>query len=243
MQYNFQNTHKQLALLIDPDKTNHALLSDLCKTAQSANVDIILVGGSLLIKDIDITMQTIKDACDLPVYIFPGHPNQVSFHADGILFLSLISGRNPEFLIGNHIISSLQLKKSTLDVFPVGYILIDGGNTTSVEYISNTKPIPGDKNDIAASTAVAGELLGLKAIYLEAGSGAKSPVNQSMIATVKENLDIPLIVGGGIRTKDHLHKAYNSGADIVVIGTAIEEQNQLLQDFCLVRDSLNKNQG
>ena len=164
---------------------------------------------------------------------------QISNDADGILFLSLISGRNPEYLIGNHVVAAPLLKKSKLEILPTGYILIESGNLTSVEYISNTLPIPANKVDIAVATAIAGEMLGNKLIYLEAGSGAKYHVNKNIISKVKENINIPLIVGGGIKTNEEISEVCKAGADIVVIGTAIEKEPDLLKNFSEIVHSFN----
>jgi putative glycerol-1-phosphate prenyltransferase len=161
------------------------------------------------------------------VILFPGNASQFTPKADALMYLSLISGRNPDYLIGQHVLSSISIKKSWLKVVPVGYMLIESGRMTSVEYISNTKPIPSNKSEIAVCTAVAGELLGMQSIYLEAGSGADHPVPAEMIKAVKKNISIPLIVGGGIRTVEALKNAYASGADVVVVGNILEEKPEL----------------
>lgn len=228
---NITTNKKSLALLIDPDKHNKDSLISLIELTKKHTPDLLLVGGSLLFADVSKTIQLIKEHTNIPIYIFPGNQLHVSNNADGILFLSLISGRNPEFLIGNHILAAPKLKASKLEVVPTGYILVDCGKQTSVAYMSNTTPIPYDKNDIAIATAQAGELLGLKVIYLEGGSGAKQPVSESMIHAVKSQLDIPLIVGGGIRTSHDLKNALNAGADMVVIGNCIENEPEKLEAF------------
>jgi putative glycerol-1-phosphate prenyltransferase len=222
---------KKIAVLIDPDKHNESTLSKIAEISQKDGADFFLVGGSLLFSAIDDTVNRIKQCSDLPVLLFPGNVLQITDKADGILLLSLISGRNPELLIGNHVIAAPLLKKSMLEIIPTGYMLIDGGNTTSVEYMSNTKPIPADKTDIAVATALAGELTGLKTIYLEAGSGAKHPVNGDMIQKVKRNVRIPIIVGGGIRDTKTLTHICNAGADVIVIGTAFEKNPDVLKSF------------
>ncbi|MEA3317761.1 MAG: geranylgeranylglyceryl/heptaprenylglyceryl phosphate synthase, partial [Bacteroidota bacterium] len=191
---------KLFALLIDPDKYSDTDLIRVIKNANKSDVDLIFVGGSLLSTSIDKTIETIKNNTTIPVILFPGSVLQISSKADAILLLSLISGRNPDLLIGNHVIAASQIKKSKLDVIPTGYILVNGGKSTSVEYMSNTKPIPADKTDIAIATAMAGEMLGLKTIYLEAGSGADNSLKTEMIKKVKQNINIPLIVGGGLNT-------------------------------------------
>ena len=220
---NNYNKHKLFSLLIDPEKYDQQSLDHIIKLANSTGVDFILVGGSLLSDTLERTIQLIKNNTDIPVVLFPGNLMQVSRHADGILFLSLISGRNPELLIGNHVLAANMIKKSGLEVIPTGYILINGENKSSVEYISNTKPIPGDKPDIIASTAIAGELLGHRLIYLESGSGANQSVYPQVIKYVKKHINIPLVVGGGLKTPNDVKKVCSAGADIVVVGNAIEE--------------------
>ncbi len=213
-----------LAALIDPDKFEDKVVTKIIDAANNSQIDLIFVGGSLVQTDITATISVIKARTNVPVLIFPGSVLQVSNKADGILLISLISGRNPEYLIGNHVIAANFIKQSNIEVIPTGYIIVESGNMTSVEYISNTKPIPYNKYDIAISTAIAGELLGLKLIYLEAGSGAKNKINTKMISEVKKNISIPLIVGGGINNKSDFIEAQNAGADIVVIGTAFEKE-------------------
>ncbi|PLX11901.1 MAG: geranylgeranylglyceryl/heptaprenylglyceryl phosphate synthase [Marinilabiliales bacterium] len=225
------NNKKIFALLIDPDKHTSQTLHQLSKNAQESSVDLILVGGSLLNNDIDSSIEIIKKNTSIPTLLFPGNLLQISNKADGILLLSLISGRNPDLLIGNHVIASSHIKRSQLEVLPTGYILIEGGKSTSVEYMSNTKPIPSDKTDIAVATAIAGEMLGLRYIYLEAGSGAYNSVNTNMIRRVKENINIPLIVGGGFKTEAEIIQSANSGADILVVGSSIEQKPELLPEL------------
>lgn len=228
----FGRKKKQFAVLLDPDKNlDNEKLSRIIKNAEQANVDYFFVGGSLISNSLDRLIERVKAQTELPVIIFPGHAIQVSAKADAILFLSLISGRNPEFLIGNHVISAPFIKKTNLEVIPTGYMLIESGIQTSVEYMSNSKPIPHNKNDIAVATALAGEMLGNKLIYLEAGSGAQHGVSAEMISQVKKSISVPLIVGGGLRTKQDIYKAFDAGADIVVIGTAIENNPDLINRF------------
>ncbi|MFO7827686.1 MAG: geranylgeranylglyceryl/heptaprenylglyceryl phosphate synthase [Bacteroidales bacterium] len=219
---------KLFALLIDPDHHNDQSIIELVQNANQSKVDLIFVGGSLLNSSINQSLQLIKKNTSLPVVLFPGSLLQVSSEADGILLLSLISGRNPDLLIGNHVIAASHIKKSRLEVLPTGYILVEGGKSTSVEYMSNTKPIPADKTDIAVATAIAGEMLGLKLIYLEAGSGAKSSLADEMIRQVKNNINIPLIVGGGIKNEQDIQRIINAGADIIVAGTILEKDSSLL---------------
>ena len=219
---------KLFALLIDPDKYSNKKLIQVIDSANKSKVDLILVGGSLISNSIDETTRIIKENTDIPVILFPGNVLQITSRADAILLLSLISGRNPDLLIGNHVIAASNIKQSKLDVIPTGYILVDGGNITSVEYMSNTKPIPSDKTDIAVATAMAGEMLGLKTIYLEAGSGANNSLKIEMIKKVKQNINVPLIVGGGLNTPEDIKNTIKAGADIVVIGTAIENDISIL---------------
>lgn len=213
---------KLFALLLDPDKCDSQHLNKLLSIASESGVSMLMVGGSLVNANVDQFISEIKKCTNLPVVLFPGNALQFSAKADAILFLSLISGRNPDFLIGNHVIVSGAIKRSGVEVIPTGYILIDGGVQTSVQYMSSTMPIPSTKTDIAVATALAGEQLGLKLIYLEAGSGAKQPVPVEIIKAVKNEISVPLIVGGGLRTPEQVNAAWNAGADMVVVGNALE---------------------
>ena len=225
-------SRKKLAVLIDPDKPSDAQVLSIVEKAKAADVDFFFVGGSLLVTDsLDHCIKLIKANCDIPVLIFPGNSLQISKYCDGFLLLSLISGRNPEMLIGRHVIAAPYLKLYGNEIIPTGYMLIDSGKATSVSYMSDTTPIPHDKDDIAMCTALAGEMLGLKLIYLEAGSGALMPVSTSMISKVSQMIKIPLIVGGGIRTPEAAADAVKAGADIIVIGTAFEKEPELLNKF------------
>ena len=227
----FSSNEKQLAILIDPGKYGVDCLVNLLQIMQQKPPHYILVGGSTTSSSLDETINLIRQYLDVPVILFPGNASQFTPKADALMYLSLISGRNPDYLIGQHVLSSISIKKSGLKVVPVGYMLIESGRMTSVEYISNTKPIPSNKAEIAVCTAVAGELLGMQAIYLEAGSGADRPVPAEMIAAVKKNISIPLIVGGGIRTVEALKNAYASGADVVVVGNILEEKPELYHEL------------
>lgn len=223
---------KYFAWLIDPDKYQTDILVKNLQNAEVNGVDFILVGSSLLTTNkFGQCLDLIKAHCRLPVTLFPGSSLQISEKADGFLLLSLISGRNPDLLIGRHVEVAPRLKKSNLEIIPTGYMLIDGGGTTTASYISNTRPIPGHKDEIAMCTAEAGELLGLKLIYMDCGSGAQSPVRPSMIRSVKNNVSLPLVVGGGIKNVEDIRKAYLAGADVVVIGNAIENDPALLPGF------------
>ncbi len=227
----FASNKKQLAILIDPGKYGVDCLVNLLQIMQQKPPHYVLVGGSTTSSSIDDTIKLVRQYLSIPVILFPGNASQFTPKADALMYLSLISGRNPDYLIGQHVLSSISIKKSALKVIPVGYMLIESGRMTSVEYISNTKPIPSNKFEIAVCTAVAGELLGMRSIYLEAGSGAERPVPAEMISAVKKNISVPLIVGGGIRTVEALKNAYTSGADVVVLGNILEEDPELYKDF------------
>ncbi|MBN2612060.1 MAG: geranylgeranylglyceryl/heptaprenylglyceryl phosphate synthase [Bacteroidales bacterium] len=229
---------KKFVLLIDPDKHDEASLKNLAGLIRASAVDFIFIGGSLVSGRLDKTVVKLKELTQIPVLLFPGNLLQLTDKADAILLLSLISGRNPDYLIGNHVLAAPFLKKSNLEVIPTGYILVSGENQSSVEYISNTKPIPPDKTDIATATAIAGEMLGNRLIYLEAGSGACKRVPAGMITAVKNNISVPLIVGGGLRTPEDVREAYLSGADMVVVGTAIENNPDLLVEMSRVSNHI-----
>ncbi len=221
---------KQLAVLIDPDSlhSEDALLA-LIKNCEDQKVDMLLVGGSLITNGFwDRCIELIKANTSIPLVLFPGNVMQTHKAADAILFLSMISGRNPDLLIGKHVLAAPLLKKSGIEVIPTGYMIVDGGNITSVMYMSNTTPLPSDKDSIAACTALAGEMLGLKVIYMDAGSGAKNPISASMIAEVKAQISGPLFIGGGIKTTAQAIDACNAGADIIVVGNAIEKDPSLV---------------
>jgi phosphoglycerol geranylgeranyltransferase len=213
-------------LLIDPDKIDKIKFPAFIKEAAAAGVDAFLVGGSLMLSnEFDEALKTIKENTKTPVIIFPGSVSQVSSIADAILFLLLISGRNPDHLIGNQVIAAPIIKRMGLEAISTGYMLIDGGNVTSAEYMSNTKPIPREKVDIAVAHALAAELIGLKMLYLEAGSGAKQSVPDEMIKKVTQYCSLPVIVGGGIRTPEEAQNKIKAGASFVVTGTIIEQNS------------------
>ncbi len=214
---------KLLAILLDPDKTSLEKLPEIASRINNLNANFIFVGGSFVENGItDLFVETLKKYTLLPIVLFPGDFSQLTNHADALLFLSLLSGRNPEYLIEQQIKSVPFLKNSVLEIIPTGYILIDGGTKSSVLKVSDTKPISQKNIELAVDTAVAGMYKGKQLIYLEAGSGAKVPVNPQLISAVKKHITIPLIVGGGIKTKKQLNNAYENGADLVVIGTAFE---------------------
>ncbi|HZH36731.1 MAG TPA: geranylgeranylglyceryl/heptaprenylglyceryl phosphate synthase [Flavisolibacter sp.] len=223
---------KSFVVLIDPDKVTSSSLSSLLDIANGAGVDYFFVGGSLVISDhLDACILQIKKESRIPVILFPGSPSQVSQHADALLYLSLISGRNPELLIGQHVISAPFVKKSGLEIISTGYMVIDGGAPTTVSYISGAAPIPADKAEIALCTAMAGEMLGKKLIYMDAGSGAKKPITEEMIALVAKNIDVPLVIGGGIRDAEKAYLNCKAGADVIVVGNAIEKEPSLLEEI------------
>jgi putative glycerol-1-phosphate prenyltransferase len=188
---------------------------------------------------LDNVLEVLKKETKIPLILFPGNSLQLSYKADAILFLSLISGRNPELLIGHHVISAPYLKLSPLEIISTGYMLIDGGVDTTVSYMSNTNPIPKDKEDIAACTAVAGEMLGLKTIFLDAGSGAKYPVSKDMIETIRGSVEVPIITGGGIRNPEKAFQNVSAGADVVVVGNAVENDPTLIQEMAAAVRSQN----
>ena len=223
---------KSFAVLIDPDKVNKPMLDELVELSVAAKVDYLLVGGSLVISNhLDECVQQIKQNCSIPIILFPGSPSQVSKYADALLYLSLISGRNPELLIGQHVVSAPFVKQSGLEIMPTGYIVVDGGAPTTVSYISNASPVPADKNEIAMCTAMAGEMLGMKLIYMDSGSGAKRPITESMIKAVADQIEVPLIVGGGILQPEKAYLNCKAGADVIVVGNAIEKDASLIKEM------------
>ena len=229
---------KLFAVLIDPDKFDS---TDVIERSKNAAVDLILVGGSILSSgNFENCIQIIKKSTSIPLVIFPGNILQISPNADAILLLSLISGRNPELLIGKHVVAAPLLKSSKLEILPTGYMLIESGKQTTALYMSNTNPIPYEKNDIASCTALAGEMLGHKLIYMDAGSGASKPVSVEMIKQVSSVISIPLIIGGGINSVEKTMDACRAGADVVVVGNAIENDLSLIESLSKTVHSFNK---
>lgn len=215
-------------VLIDPDKQSVNDAVDLARKCQHADVDALLVGGSLLFGPVfEELVQAIKAECDLPTIIFPGSTRQISREADAILFLSLLSSRNPNYIIGDQVISAPILKSIGLEAISTAYLFIEAGNVTSAQYISDTKPMPRDKPDIAIAHALAAEYLGMKMVYLEAGSGAKMSVPEELISALTKYISMPIIVGGGIRTPDEAHKKVKAGASFVVTGNVLEQNRDL----------------
>lgn len=236
------NGSKQIAILIDPETyaNQSSKLVEICKKINLSKLDFVFIGGSTVsTDDFDNCMSILKEHCKVPIVIFPGSPNQISEDADAILLLSLISGRNPDFLIGHHVQVAPLLNKIDLEILPTGYILVDGGNLSSVAYVSQTTPIPQDKTSIVANTALAGIQLGLKNIFIDAGSGAKRAVSPEIIAKVKSTCQVPLIVGGGFKSVAEIKNAFDSGANVVVIGNKIEDDINFLLDLMDLRESIS----
>lgn len=223
---------KQIAVLIDPDKCNKKeQLDEIINKSHFAKIDFLFVGGSTVTREqFENTVSYLKEKSAIPVIIFPGASHQISNKADGLLYLSLISGRNPDYLIGHHVLSANEVYDMDIEVLPTAYILIDGGNQSSVAYVSQTTPIPSDKTNIILNTAKAGILQGKKILFLDAGSGAKKHVPREVISELK-NLDTPIIIGGGISSIESINELHNAGANIVVIGNKIEEDTDFLLDI------------
>jgi len=234
---------KSIAVLVDPDKVeDHSRLLHLIHLASENCVDYFFVGGSLVTSaSLSEVVRKIKENVSIPVVLFPGHSIQVEASADALLFLSLISGRNPELLIGQHVVAAPILKNTRLEVIPTGYMLINSGRITSVAYISNTMPIPDDKYSLAASTALAGQMLGLQTIYIDAGSGAEKEISPRMIAAVRKAITVPLVVGGGINSARKAIAALEAGADMIVVGNALEKNPDLLTEVAEKIYAWNKN--
>jgi putative glycerol-1-phosphate prenyltransferase len=231
---------KSVALLLDPDKTKGESLTRILKIASETRTDYILAGGSLTFIGIDKLILSVKERCNIPVILFPGNLLQLTHEADAILLLSLISGRNPELLIGNHVLAAPYLTDIKEKLISTGYILINCGSKTSVEYMSQTEAIPSDKTDIVVATALAGEMIGMKLIYLEAGSGAEKPVPANIIKAVRENISIPIAVGGGLKTQKEIEETFSAGADLIILGNGVEKNSKLLIDACRIRDSFKQ---
>lgn len=228
-----QEKQKALAVLLDPDKlTSPQMLQDMLRKVNESTVDFIFVGGSLVTEsNFHTCVERIAQQTEKPVVLFPGSPDQINEQADALLFLSLISGRNPDLLIGQHVVAAPRLKHSALEVIPTGYMLVESGRLTTALYVSQTLPLPANKPEIAAATALAGQFLGLQLIYLDAGSGADVAISSSTIEAVRKTVSIPIIVGGGIRSVEQAQSAWNAGADVVVIGTALEQNPEFLSQW------------
>ncbi len=233
---------KLLAVLIDPDKFVRSTGRSFIDSAVKAGVDLFFVGGSLLTHgELDETIIAVKENCNIPVVIFPGSNLHISKEADAILLLSLVSGRNPELLIGQHVTAAPILRKSNIEIISTGYLLIDAGHATTVSYISNTQPIPRNKPEICACTAMASEMLGHQMLYIDAGSGADLPIPSEIISAVSRSVDIPLVVGGGIKTKEAVKTALESGADVIVVGTQLEKRPEFVEQLADLFAEVNSN--
>lgn len=239
MLFSAETTSKQIAVLLDPDRIEFTELESLVNKIESASVDYILLGGSLVDgHSVEEATQEIKKYTKTPIIIFPGSAYQIAESADAILFLSLISGRNPEFLIGQQVIAAPYIKRANINAISTGYMLVDCGAETTASYISGTKPLPYNKPQVAAATALAGEMLGLSTIYIDGGSGAQKTVSQELISAVRSAIDVPLIVGGGIRSKEEILSAFDAGANVVVVGTEIERNPNFLRTIKEIKESL-----
>lgn len=228
---NSKKKKKQVVPLLDPDHYTKNEFEEILINIGQYSVPFILLGGSLVSEYIHEMVAVIKQKTMVPVVLFPGSLLQVANNADAIFLLSLLSGRNPDLLIGNHVLAAPLLKRSNMEIIPTGYILIGDHDNSSVKYISNTQPIPSGKNDIATATAIAGEMIGNKLIYLEGGSGASVPIKSELISEVKSNISVPLIVGGGVKSREEITGAFKAGADVVVIGTAFEKNAKKLKEL------------
>ncbi|MDX9746924.1 MAG: geranylgeranylglyceryl/heptaprenylglyceryl phosphate synthase [Paludibacter sp.] len=237
---NRESGKKMFAVLIDPEKSFERNFASVVAALKVANPDFVFIGGSHTLRSSESIIEILKEEISSDILLFPGDASQFAPNADALLYLSLISGRNPEFLIGQHIKSSLAIADSDIEVIPTAYVLIDGGRLSAVEYFSNTRAIPRDKPDIALSTVMAGELLGMRLTYLEAGSGAAVPVPAELISFVGERILSPLIVGGGITSLNDLSAAYDAGADIIVVGNAFEKNPARIIEFVSWVDEYNK---
>lgn len=240
----FQNLKAEkkhaFALLIDPDSASINQIEYLAMEAKASKVGFVFVGGSIMVSNkVRECVDALHAEGDMPVVLFPGNPNQVVNNADALLFLSLISGRNSELLIGQHVAAAPHIIQSGLEVISTGYMVIDGGVPTTVSYMSHSFPIPNNKPDVALCTAWAGELLGKHVIYMDAGSGAKVPISETMIEKVASNIRLPLIVGGGIKTPEKVQSNCKAGAQVIVVGNAIEKEKGLLKELSLAVNEMN----
>ena len=241
LRHNLRDGRKAFAVLLDPDKVELSSFPFMLAESMRNGVDFFFVGGSLITRYAsDEIIAAIRRHTDIPAILFPGNSLHIEPSADAILLLSLISGRNPELLIGQHVIAAPLLKKSNLEILPTGYMLVESGRATTVSYISNTTPIPHDKPAVAACTAMAGELLGLQIMYLDAGSGAQKTVSPEMIAAVRKSVDTPIIVGGGINTVQKAQAALEAGADVIVVGNGIEQNPDLLPEIAQIVKAFNE---
>lgn len=223
---------KGYLVLIDPDKQSAKQAGELAKLAEKNGADAIMVGSSIILEGgLDETVNEIKEACKLPVILFPGASAHVSANADAVFFMSLLSGRNPDFLIGEQVKAAPVIHKYGLEAISMAYLLVSSGKMTSVEFMSNTKPLPADKPDIAVAHALAAKYLGMKVLYLEAGSGAKESVPNEIIGAIRKYVDLPIIVGGGLRDPEVAAQKIKAGANFIVTGTAIEKDSSAMAAF------------
>lgn len=231
----------QIAVLVDPEKINtQSNLAAFAKKLKNAHIDFIFIGGSSVTKEqFNRAVNTLKTSCDLPLVIFPGSSQQLSSQCDAILYLSLVSGRNPEYLIGQHIQSAFEVESLNIEVIPTAYILIDGGSQSAVAYVSQTTPIPATNFNILRQTALASKFQGKQLFYLDAGSGAKHCIAPKMIEEIN-NLGVPIIVGGGIRNTYQIKAAHEAGAQIVVVGNKLEEDPEFLNEIKNYKEVLLK---
>ena len=231
---------KSLAVLIDPDYLKLKNLEQTLLLSNQQGVDYFFLGGSLILQDrMEETIKLIREMTNIPIILFPGNGQQIHSRADAILLLSLLSGRNPDYLIGKHVESAMRLKASQLEVLSTAYLLIDGAQANTAAYISQTQPIPANKPDIALATAMAGELLNMQLLYLDAGSGARKPVSETMIKKISDHIRLPLIVGGGIRDTETAYSILQAGADVIVVGNLFEEDPKQIKSIA----ALVKNQS
>lgn len=226
-----------IAQLVDPDDvTDFDEVTDLVRRAEDAGVDLFFAGGSLITRTSEFDLvKALKEITDIPVVIFPATPMQIHPCADAVLFLSLISGRNPEYLIGHHVTAAPLLRNSNTEVIPVGYMLVDCGSATTASYISHTAPLPHNKPEIAASTALAGEMLGMRMLYLDGGSGADRTVSPAMVRAVRSWTNVPLIVGGGIKSPEQAEALIEAGADVLVSGNGSRDNPGLIRSLCRLK--------
>ncbi len=241
MDIKFNRNNKEIAVLIDPGKTDRAQLEKTILNSHRAKANYIFIGGSIHTSDkLDETIDFVRTLTNIPIVLFPGSALQISPKADATLFMSLISGRNPELLIGHQVLAAPLIKEKKLITISTGYMLIENGHTSSVGYMSNTMPIPREKNAIAVATAIAGEMLGLSCIFMDAGSGASKPIRPAMIKAVQLNTTVPIIIGGGISNSTQVKEAFESGANLVVIGNALETNPDLIDELLRIRDQFPK---
>jgi phosphoglycerol geranylgeranyltransferase len=231
---------RSMAVLIDPDHQKIQNIDDIILEANACSIDYFFIGGSLILQDrMDEVLKLIREQSTIPSIIFPGSGFQINVQADALLFLSLVSGRNPEFLIGKHVEVAPKLHSSKIEVISTGYMLIDGGSSNTASYISQTLPIPHDKTEIAVATALACQFLGFHLLFMDAGSGAKRSVSLQQISKVSEVCDLPLIVGGGIKSGEQAYEMLKAGADVLVIGNAIEEKPKLIREISAAVKQIN----